>query len=286
MVEGAMINRSLLALANCINALGTDGKRGKYVNYRDSKLTRLLKDSLGGNCRTVMIANISPASVHYDETHNTLKYAARARMIKTKLTQQVSVMKYQDPHNVAVAQLQNEIGQLRNRLNERPGSSETARHEDGMNNQSEVMSSRLSQLDELCSALEGLFGSHIKAQKRLVKCDTELTHNTSLLKKQRESLAKVDRLLLIEMQNDKDGPRQKEWELVGSKVRNNMEQVQGMLKTLLVAKGEVAKQVLDIESNIKTLHHNVPSSVDKRGRQLVALFVKSHFSEIDSILIF
>ena len=43
MIEGANINRSLLALGNCINALGTDGKRGKYVNYRDSKLTRLLK---------------------------------------------------------------------------------------------------------------------------------------------------------------------------------------------------------------------------------------------------
>jgi hypothetical protein len=59
-----------------------------------------------------------------------------------------------------------------------------------------------------------------------------------------------------------------------------------MLKKLLVAKGEVAKQVTDIEGKIKTLHHNVPSSVDKRGRQLIALFVKSHFSEIDSMMTF
>ena len=56
--EGANINRSLLALANCINALASD--RGGHVPYRDSKLTRLLKDSLGGNCRTMMIANVSP----------------------------------------------------------------------------------------------------------------------------------------------------------------------------------------------------------------------------------
>ena len=60
--EGAKINRSLLALANCINALGDKSKKGFFVPYRDSKLTRLLKDSLGGNCKTVMIANISPAS--------------------------------------------------------------------------------------------------------------------------------------------------------------------------------------------------------------------------------
>ena len=70
--EGANINRSLLALGNCINALGQNTK-GSFVPYRDSKLTRLLKDSLGGNCRTVMIANIAPNTKAFDETLNTLK---------------------------------------------------------------------------------------------------------------------------------------------------------------------------------------------------------------------
>lgn len=65
LVEGAKINRSLLALANCINALGDKNKKGFFVPYRDSKLTRLLKDSLGGNCKTVMITNISPASSQF-----------------------------------------------------------------------------------------------------------------------------------------------------------------------------------------------------------------------------
>ena len=55
-----------------------------FVPYRDSKLTRLLKDSLGGNCRTVMIATISPSSAYFEETINTLKYANRAKNIKTK----------------------------------------------------------------------------------------------------------------------------------------------------------------------------------------------------------
>lgn len=74
LVEGANINRSLLALGNCINALGEKANRGQFVPYRDSKLTRLLKDSLGGNCRTVMIANISSAVSNFEETLNTLKY--------------------------------------------------------------------------------------------------------------------------------------------------------------------------------------------------------------------
>ncbi|ODV79240.1 kinesin-domain-containing protein [Suhomyces tanzawaensis NRRL Y-17324] len=82
--EGANINKSLLALGNCINAL-CDPRRRNHVPYRDSKLTRLLKFSLGGNCKTVMIVCVSPSSLHYDETLNTLKYADRAKEIKTKL---------------------------------------------------------------------------------------------------------------------------------------------------------------------------------------------------------
>ncbi|KAJ3404808.1 Kinesin-like protein kif19 [Chytriomyces hyalinus] len=92
MIEGASINRSLLALGNCINALSDDSGGGKYVNYRDSKLTRLLKDSLGGNCKTVMIANISPVALNFEETLNTLKYASRTRAIKNKVCQHAPVL--------------------------------------------------------------------------------------------------------------------------------------------------------------------------------------------------
>lgn len=88
LIEGANINRSLLALGNCINALCDPRKRG-HVPYRDSKLTRLLKQSLGGNCKTVMIVCVSPSSAHYDETHNTLQYANRAKEIKTKAVRNV-----------------------------------------------------------------------------------------------------------------------------------------------------------------------------------------------------
>jgi len=79
--EGAKINRSLLALANCINALVSD-KKGLHIPYRDSKLTRLLKSSISGGAHTVMIANVSPASTQFDETRETLLYANRAKTIK------------------------------------------------------------------------------------------------------------------------------------------------------------------------------------------------------------
>lgn len=88
LMEGANINKSLLALGSCINAL-CDPRKKNHVPYRNSKLTRLLKFSLGGNCRTVMIVCVSPSSQHFDETQNTLRYANRAKNIQTKSVRNV-----------------------------------------------------------------------------------------------------------------------------------------------------------------------------------------------------
>jgi hypothetical protein len=85
--EGVQINMGLLALSNCIAALSDRTRRDwGHVPYRDSKLTRLLQDSLGGNSRTVMLACVSPADINADETLNTLKYASRARGIRNKVS--------------------------------------------------------------------------------------------------------------------------------------------------------------------------------------------------------
>lgn len=84
--EGIDINKGLLALGNVISALGNEKKRNRisHVPYRDSKLTRLLQDSLGGNSRTLMIACVSPADSNFDESMNALRYANRARNIKNQ----------------------------------------------------------------------------------------------------------------------------------------------------------------------------------------------------------
>src|SRR5258705_11021200 len=85
MVEGANINKSLLALGNCINALCENEGATRHVLYRNSKPTQLLKSLLGGNCKTVMIVCVAPTSNHFDDTHNTLLYAERAIKIKTEI---------------------------------------------------------------------------------------------------------------------------------------------------------------------------------------------------------
>lgn len=99
MKEGISINKGLLSLGNVISALTDESKRNSHVPYRDSKLTRILQDSLGGNSRTTMIACVSPALDNFDETLNTLKYAARARNIKNK------PILNRDPNSALIAQL-------------------------------------------------------------------------------------------------------------------------------------------------------------------------------------
>ncbi|EQC31811.1 hypothetical protein SDRG_10600 [Saprolegnia diclina VS20] len=103
--EGCKINLSLSALGNVISAL-VDGK-GKHIPYRDSKLTRLLQDSLGGNTKTVMVAAISPADYNFDETLSTLRYANRAKNIKNKPTVN------EDPKDAKLREYKNEIEQLK-----------------------------------------------------------------------------------------------------------------------------------------------------------------------------
>uniref|UniRef100_A0A8C2XZU0 Kinesin motor domain-containing protein n=1 Tax=Capra hircus TaxID=9925 RepID=A0A8C2XZU0_CAPHI len=110
--EGISINCGLLALGNVISALGDQSKKVVHVPYRDSKLTRLLQDSLGGNSQTIMIACVSPSDRDFMETLNTLKYANRARNIKNK------VVVNQDKTSQQISALRAEIARLQMELME------------------------------------------------------------------------------------------------------------------------------------------------------------------------
>lgn len=118
MVEGANINKSLLALGNCINALCASGGAVRHIPYRNSKLTRLLKFSLGGNCKTVMIVCVAPTSAHFDDTHNTLIYAERATKIKTKVITRnvVDVNRHVGQYVEAINRLNIEVEELKAKL--------------------------------------------------------------------------------------------------------------------------------------------------------------------------
>ena len=107
-IEATKINLSLTCLGSVINKL-VSGK-SQYIPYRDSKLTMLLQDSLGGNTKTVMIANVGPADYNYDETLNTLWYASRAKKIKNK--PRIN----EDPKDALLRQYQEEIELMKKKL--------------------------------------------------------------------------------------------------------------------------------------------------------------------------
>ena len=136
--EATKINLSLSALGNVISAL-VDGK-SLHVPYRDSKLTRILQDSLGGNTRTVMCANAGPAEYNYDETLSTLRYANRAKNIKNK------PIINEDPKDAMLREYQDEIAKLRAQLSEITPSTASGNNHDKSDNQ--VNNEKLEELKE------------------------------------------------------------------------------------------------------------------------------------------
>ncbi|KAJ8957441.1 hypothetical protein NQ318_004921 [Aromia moschata] len=162
--EGAHINRSLLALGNCINAL-SGGAR--YVNYRDSKLTRLLKETLSGNCRTVMIAHVSPSATQRDESRNTLIYADRANNITTKIERNVLGVSYQvTQYQTVISELRDEISRLQNKMKEeRPRSADVKR----MNAEE-----RSNEVKKLREQIVETFKMQMKLRRKLMEIDSHL----------------------------------------------------------------------------------------------------------------
>ena len=112
--ESKKINKSLSALGNVINALTDINNKKKHIPYRDSKLTRLLENSLGGNCKTTMIATISPAQCSFNESLSTLNFAKRAKNIKNN-----PIINEDIDHNCLIRQYENELKKIKNELEEK-----------------------------------------------------------------------------------------------------------------------------------------------------------------------
>ena len=113
--ESGSINKSLLALSKCIASLVSN--KSKHIPYRESKLTRMLKDSLGGNSRIVMIATVSPSLINKDETLYTLQYANKAKNIKVNVTKNVIEQKPQvNKYEEILKELNVELNELKRQM--------------------------------------------------------------------------------------------------------------------------------------------------------------------------
>lgn len=179
--EATKINLSLSALGNVISAL-VDGQCS-HVPYRDSKLTRLLQDSLGGNARTVMVSNIGPASYNYDETLSTLRYASRAKSVKNR--PHVN----EDAKDALLRQFQTEIEQLKAQLQAKSGAEGGSRR-------------RRRRADaDVAASDQTVDSDYIDQQRHLLEAErTAINNNKSLIAEERSSL--LERLREREEQLD------------------------------------------------------------------------------------
>ncbi|NXU57813.1 KI18A protein, partial [Turnix velox] len=174
--EGTNINRSLLALGNVINALANPKSKKQHIPYRNSKLTRLLKDSLGGNCRTIMIAAVSPSSMFYDDTYNTLKYANRAKDIKSSLKSNVVSL---DSHISQYVKICNEQKKEILMLKEKLREYEKMQANIPENHNAAVLSNnQQEEIERYKEILKNVFANREEIRKEYLKLEMQLKENT------------------------------------------------------------------------------------------------------------
>ncbi|NXV37666.1 KIF27 protein, partial [Rissa tridactyla] len=173
--ESIQINSGLLALGNVISALGDPKRKSVHIPYRDAKITRILKDSLGGNAKTVMITCISPSSSDFDESLNSLKYANRAKNIRNK-----PVVNY-NPDQDRIDEMELEIRLLREALqNQQVGNQCT--HD--LNQER----TRISSLEEQLTRLQVQCFSYRNCVDEAFPFLVDLNDDVSLKRSQRERL--------------------------------------------------------------------------------------------------
>ncbi|XP_027526593.1 kinesin-like protein KIF27 isoform X2 [Neopelma chrysocephalum] len=173
--ESIQINSGLLALGNVISALGDPKRKSIHIPYRDAKITRILKDSLGGNAKTVMITCISPSSLDFDESLNSLKYANRAKNIRNK-----PVVNY-NPEKGRIDEMELEIRLLRDALQNQQISNQYL-HD--LNEEK----ARISSLEEQLTRLQVQYFSYRNCVDEAFPFLLDLNDDVSLRRSQRDRL--------------------------------------------------------------------------------------------------
>ncbi|XP_042507480.1 kinesin-like protein KIN-4C isoform X2 [Macadamia integrifolia] len=230
--EGIHINKGLLALGNVISALGDEKKRkeGGHVPYRDSKLTRLLQDSLGGNSKTVMIACVSPADTNAEETLNTLKYANRARNIQNK------AIINRDPLAAQMQRMRSQIEQLQAELLYFRGEGGTPFEE------LQILRHKISLLEASNAEL------HRELQERQVTCD-------HLAQRAIDAQVEKDKLIL-KIESTRDG---KPWDDIESGAVN---QEFDLVKTYVSKIQELEGELMRLQSLNNSSRNSFIDSLD------------------------
>nr|XP_025951823.1 chromosome-associated kinesin KIF4A isoform X2 [Dromaius novaehollandiae] len=239
--EGININRGLLCLGNVISALGDENKKGGFVPYRDSKLTRLLQDSLGGNSHTLMIACVSPADSNLEETLNTLRYADRARKIKNKPIVNL------DPQAAELHHLKQQVQQLQVLLLQAHGGtlpvSINMAPSENLQSLMEKNQSLMEENEKLSRGMSEAAGQTAQILERMILTEQENEKmNAKLEQLQQHAVCKLDLQKLVETVEDQELKENVE-------VIRNLQQVLVQLQSESAAMMEAAAEMADTEQD-------------------------------------
>ncbi|KAH7725550.1 KIF17 protein [Aphelenchoides avenae] len=241
--EATKINLSLSALGNVISAL-VDGK-SKHIPYRDSKLTRLLQDSLGGNTKTVMIACISPSDNNYEETLSTLRYANRAKNIKNK--PKIN----EDPKDALLREYQEEIMRLKSLIQNPNAAAAMAPSAEEIETEKQKLRAEFEQaMQELRSSYEHEQKSKAKLQQDLER----LRQQYDRANEEIEAVGHVDHPL--DTKEAKKRIEMLQQQLVGGEQADNVALKQKRLKKMKEAEKKMQRlaEALNVHKDDPLLH--------------------------------
>ena len=283
-VEATKINLSLTCLGSVINKL-VSGKQ-QYIPYRDSKLTMLLQDSLGGNTKTVMIANVGPADYNYDETMNTLWYAQRAKKIKNK--PRIN----EDPQDALLRQYQEEIEIMKKKLiamgkgelvmkisGTSAGGKNVVNEEKQIQKALEDMENETKQFKAQSEAAI----NHIKEQKnkseeekkKLIEEIKKKNEENNIKKKEGEELlAKYKSIKSKMIKGDDTQKKVKEQEIEIKRQREELEIQKREEQRLKEIQEEKEKNAIDLKKKYDTKKQNIDDLNDKIGKVQAQLEAK------------
>uniref|UniRef100_A0A3B3RT31 Kinesin-like protein n=1 Tax=Paramormyrops kingsleyae TaxID=1676925 RepID=A0A3B3RT31_9TELE len=290
--EATKINLSLSALGNVISAL-VDGK-STHIPYRDSKLTRLLQDSLGGNAKTVMVANIGPASYNVEETLTTLRYSNRAKNIKNK--PRVN----EDPKDALLREFQEEIARLKEQLQKRSGKRKKRRRRKRFGEGGEELEEEEEYDDEDDDGADGADGEEkedadywLEQQEKLEKEQKAIMEDHSLVAEEKLKLLREKEKKMEDLRREQEAA-----ELLAAKVKameskllvggkNIVDHTNEQQKILEQKRQEIAEQkrrereiqqqveCRDEETlELKETYSSLQQEVDIKTKKLKKLFAK------------
>ncbi|XDV14684.1 hypothetical protein PO909_014897 [Leuciscus waleckii] len=293
MKEGAHINRSLLALANCINALSEKGGKGaQFVNYRDSKLTRLLKDALGGNSRTVMITHISPASSNFEESRNTLVYADKAKNIRNKVKRNLMNVSYHlAQYTSIIADLRSEIDRLHAKIDQQSQEQQKGEKAGICDIQAEVQEYSHGEMALLQEQLLSAFREQMEIRRSLMElenCTMELHIDTSrhllTISDWERDRARIRRGRdeVTEEKRERDNEEEQEEPQYVTSAREEIGPLLAEQRKTMELKRELEEKLLNMKLKSSKIEELLPKRIsNSEQRDILTLLCKVHELELE-----